>query len=331
MSLQRSLQPRPAPVYVLLHAAEPLRREARDQVFEACAASMGLPAFNHGVYRAGEQGLDALAAARTLPMMADLRVVEVREVEEGGNGFFDALLEYLRDPSPSTVLILQGSGYPKVVKGTKRWSTPVEKAVLGAEGFVFDRKARLDPARFAEERARSQGKRFERGATRALIEAVGEDAGRLEREIDKLVLYVGDADAIRAEDVAAVCALVAEAVIWDLTSALVQRDRTKSLTHLQHLMEDGLDPRHLLMTITWKLRGVVGAAEAIRAGANDGQAAKAAGIRAFEVKTIRRAVENGMPMPAEILERLAVANREMNSHRAGAHRILERVVLDWVM
>lgn len=330
MSLVSTFSPRPAPVYVLLHAAEPHRRGAYDLVHEACVPSLGLPAFNHGTFRAPENGEDALAAARTLPMMADTRLVVVRDIEEGTNAFFGSLMEYLKEPNPSTVLVLIGAGYPKVVKGGKRWSTAVEKAVKEAGGWVLDRKAKIDAPRYAAEQAQARGKQLQPAAARFLVEMVGDDLGRLEQEIEKLSLYVGDAPGITTTDVDAVCALVAEAVIWDLTSALVKGDRAGTLQHLQRLLSDGLDPRQVLFTITWKLRSVTAAADAIRHGANDAQAAKAGGMRAYEVRVVRSAVEKGLPSAERMLGSLAESNRLMNSHRAGAHRILERLVLDLV-
>lgn len=330
MSLKSTFEPRPACVYVLLHAAEPHRRRAYGIVEAAVLPTIGLAAFNHSTFRASERGPDALAAARTLPMMADRRLVVVRGVQEGTRAFFEALMEYLKDPSPSTVLVLMGSGFPKVEKGTKRWSTAVEKAVKAANGWVLDRKVELDPINFAGQKAASLGKDLERSAARALVEVVGGDVGRLEREVEKLSLYVGDSKTISPADVDAVCALVAEAVVWDLTSALVRRDAAASLKLLQRLLEDGVDPRQILMTITWKLRSLLAAAAAIRQGGSDSQVAKAAGLRAFEVRQARAAVEGGLEEADVVLARLARANQQMNGHRAGAHRILERLVVDWV-
>lgn len=330
MSLSSTFTPRPAPVYVLLHAAEPHRRGAFEAIQAACAPSLGLPAFNHGTFRASENGEQGIAAARTLPMMADTRLVAIRDIEEGNKAFFTSLMGYLKDPSPSTVLVLLGAGYPKVVKGGKRWSTAVEKAVKAAGGWILDRKLKPDPQRYASEQARARGKLLDPAAARFLVEVVGADLGRIEQEIEKLSLYVGDAESIRPADVDAVCALVAEAVIWDLTSALVKGDRAASLQHLQRLLGEGLDPRQILFTITWKLRSVAAAADAIRHGANDAQAAKAGGMRAYEVRVVRTAVNKGLPGPEVVLGRLAEANRQMNSHRAGARRILERLVLESV-
>ncbi|MCB9669336.1 MAG: hypothetical protein H6736_01155 [Alphaproteobacteria bacterium] len=330
MSLESTFTPRPAPVYLLLHPAEPHRRGAWELVERACQPTLGLAAFNHGTYRADEGGPAAIAAARTLPMMAETRLVVVKDVELGENAFFDALLGYLTSPSPSTVLVLLGSGFPKVEKGTKRWSTPVEKAVGAAGGWILDRKSEPDPRRFATERAQGLGKVLEPAAARALVDLVGPDLGRLEREIEKLVLYVGDEPTIRPPDVEILCALVADAVIWDLTSALVRRDREASLAHLQRVLGDGLDPRHVLATITFKLRSVTAVADAIRRGADDAQAGRAGNMKSFEVRVVRTAVNGGLPGTDVVLGRLADAAFQMNNHRAGDRRILERLVVGWV-
>ncbi len=330
VSLRKTFEPAPAPVYQLLHPEEPHRRAALQAIEDAMGRWIGLPAFNHGVFRADEQGEQGLSAARTLPMMAERRLVVIRAVHLAGNAFFEALLAYLQSPTPSTVLVLYGEGFPKVKDGVRRWSTPVEKAVRAVGGWKMDRRARPDARRFVQEQAEAAGKRIEPSAVRVLLERVGEDLGRLEREVEKLALYVGDEPTITTGDVERLCALVSEAQIWDLTSAMVRRDRARSLAQLQRLLADGLDPRHLLATITWKIRGVICALEAMEAGANDADARKAGGLRFDEVKALRAAARRGVESPERTLLRLARAAHQMNASRAGDRRILERLVLDAV-
>jgi hypothetical protein len=47
------------------------------------------------------------------------------------------------------------------------------------------------------------------------------------------------------------------------------------------------------------------------------------------IRDLERAVKEGRaPTAASVLGRIAQANRQMNEHRAGDRRVLERLVLD---
>src|SRR5437879_5357560 len=63
--------------------------------------------FNLDVFNGREAGITKiLIAARTLPCFAENRLVIVKEADKIAADEQDALLAYLADPSPSTVLVL---------------------------------------------------------------------------------------------------------------------------------------------------------------------------------------------------------------------------------
>lgn len=327
MRLEESLSPRPRRVYLLAHPLEPVRRNAHDAVVAAMAPRIGLAAFNQGVFHAGEDGPAALTAANTLPMMASDRLVVITHLEEAPNSFFAGLLRYLEQPSETTCLVLVGSGFPKVVKGGKRWSQSVAKA-LGPDSWTLNRKATLDLRAFAEDIARSEGKTLDRAAMRTLIAAYDGRVGLLEQEVRKLALFARE-QTITAADVATCCQVVSDAETWDLTRAIVDRDAKSALAVLQRLQNQGLDSRQILGTLGWKMRSVAIAADVLRSGGNDSAASKASKMKSFELKKVKAALREGLPTSAELMAQLATANLEMNSYRAGDQRILERLILRW--
>lgn len=328
MTLDETLTPRPRSVYLLAHALEPLRRDAVAAVIRAATVHAGLPAFNVSSFRADESGQDALNAARTLPMMAALRLVEITHLEEAPDSFFVALLEYLERPSDTTCLVITGAGFPKIAKGGKRWSQLVDKALSPSWSWSLDRKATLDARRFVESIAASEGKKIAPDAVRTLVQTFDGKPGVLEQEVRKLALFA-QGDAITAADVVTVTLAVGEAAIWDLTGAVVARDAKTALAVLQRLQNQGYDSRQVLGSVSWKLRSVAIAADALRAGASESEASRLSTAKPFEVKRIRAALGT-MPSTASLIGDLATANLHMNSHRAGDSRILERLILSWV-
>lgn len=320
---------RPAPVYVLVGDAAPLLERARAAVVEAALPRIGLPAFNHGVYRAHEaSGTDAFNAARTLPMMADLRLVELRGLQDGDDRLFAALVDYCGDPCTSAVLVASGSRFPKVEKGGRNWAAKVRNAAKKGGLYASFQARDARPIPFARERAAELGKRLGHREAELLVDIAGTDLGRIDQELTKLALYIGDRDAIERADVIEACSQLAEAVIWDLTAGLATADPAKALGALHRLQKGGDDPRKLLGMISWQMRELLRLSDLVQRGASDSAIRKEVRVRGDVLRAVRPRMAAGRFPPAHVLlERLTRSNRDMNSHRAGADRIVERLVL----
>lgn len=302
------------------------------QIVEAVRPELGPPQFNLTQVRASEPGgAEAFRTARTLPMMGRRRLVVVKEIEEAPDAFYEAAVAYMAAPVPEAVVVLVGERFPKVVKGGKNWSAKVRNA-LKAHGLYVGLSAKDVPASgFARERAKAAGKQLSTADARLLVEVVGEDLARLAHEVDKLVLYVGEAPAITADAIHAASALLAEAVIWDLTQALAMADAERALEALHRLQEGGDDPRRLLSMIAWQCRDLLKVAARVRAGVPDGQIRSDVRMRPDVMRAVLPRMKAGaFPHEGELMGRLADANRAMNGHRAGAAKVLEELVLSLV-
>lgn len=334
--LESSIREGAERLYILMGDAAPLVERARASIEAAVRPRLGPAAFNHGRYRAAEPGaVQAFTAARTLPMMADLRLIELRDLQEGSAELFEALVEYLKDPSPTTVFVAVGTTFPKVEKGGSNWGAKIRAAIKGKGTMIAISSEGTSPARFAIEIAAAAGKTLSPQDADRLVEVVGGDLGRLQQEVAKLAVFVGSAPAIDEVAIAAAGSMVAEAVIWDLTAGLAARDPELALDALHRLQESGDDARKLLGMIVWQMREILRVAELAANGASDREITSQVRIRWDLLKKVRPMLEkagstNPKPFPdaADLLRRLATANRHMNSHRAGADRILEGLVLE---
>jgi len=330
--LERLLQAPLGPLYLVYGDATPLVDDAVRRITEAALAEVGLPAFNHSEYRAGEgSAVDALATARTLPMMASRRLVVIRDLPEASDDLLQGVVDYAKAPSETTVLLLSGPAFPKVRKGGKNWSARVQNA-FKKQGTVLKLEARSVPtARYAHDEAERLGKRLARAEAELLVDLVGDDLARIGHEVDKLALFVGDREAIEQDDVMQACSQIAASVVWDLSTAIVARDADSALATLHRQLEEGEDPRKLLGIIAWQLRVVLEAADLIRKGASRNEVGKATKLRWHQIPQVEEAVKGGKVQGAAVtLGRIARANRMMNEHRAGDRRILERLVLELV-
>jgi DNA polymerase-3 subunit delta len=290
----------------------------------------GLPSFNHGRWRASDDQPDqAVVTARTMPMMADLRVVVLRDLEHARNDLAEAVLDYLDKPSPSTLFIAVAGTFGKVKKGGKRWS-PKLLALAKKHGVVFERKsAGVDRRRFAAAHAAGLGIELGRREAELLVELVGDDLGRLAQEVEKLAVYVGAGNAVGGADLVAVCSAIAEEVVWELTSGIARRDPELALRALHRLLADGQAPHYLFAMITMQLRKVLQAAQQLQRGRSGRDVGRALRLRPQEMSAVESlARRTDAASAAAVLERLALANREMNLSRAGSEKVIEVLVVE---
>jgi DNA polymerase III subunit delta len=136
--------------------------------------------FNLDQRSAGQLDSDALyALCTTLPMMADRRVVVLREIEalKRKPKVRGALLDYLARPAPDTVLVLiQGANEDGEDKEIARAAVTV-----ACEPLPEDRVLK-----WLERRAKGLGLELPDDAARHLVRAVGGELAWLAAELDKL-------------------------------------------------------------------------------------------------------------------------------------------------
>lgn len=312
----------PKPVYVIVGDAGPLRQRAIERLLAAVRPRVGLPAFNHATVRCSSgDPLEALSTARTAPMMADLRLVVVMDVEAARMDFVDALGAYAASPSPTTVLVVTGTALPKSDKGGSLSQR------FAKVGLLLELKNdAVAPVAFAQQEARAQGKPMSEAAARLLVETVGADLGRIWTEIGKLATYAGDEPGIEAAHVEAVTALLAEADVWSLTSAVVARQPAAAVLALARLTADDDQEHRLLGMLSWQLREVAQGLALARAGAGPDEVARRTRLRPQQARDLGRWLDAGVT-EAGLLRALAAVNRALNGHKAGPRRSLEGFVL----
>lgn len=289
----------------------------------------GPPQFNLSVaYASDSTAVQAFSGARTLPMMADLRVVVVKDLSAASEEALGALVGYLGEPSPSTLLIATGSGLPGVRKGGSNWS--VRLAKVPADGFRWVKLEQkgMNVAQFARDHARSLGKELGAREAGLLVETVGKDVGTLCREVEKLVTYVGEAPVISAEAVTEASCMLAEADVWALTGAIAARKADVALPLLHRLLDGGEPSHRLFAAVTGKMRTAIHILELDAMGRTEEEIRSATRAFPAEISRIRAAVGKNPPSSSAMLAQLARANQRMNSHRAGDRRVLEGLILE---
>lgn len=191
----------PPPILVIYGEEEHLKRNALRQALDRLLppeVDRGMALCEYDGGRPEDQGGPTLAGVmddlRTLPFLADRRVVLIQEADRFVSQVRERLERYLESPSPSATLILLCRSFPK--------TTRLHKAAAAC-GEVTECKRLTGRALqdFASAELQRLGARAEPGAVARLLELVGSDSGVLASELEKLSLYALDAKAIRVQDV----------------------------------------------------------------------------------------------------------------------------------
>jgi DNA polymerase-3 subunit delta len=214
------------PIYVL-HSDHPILLERavaaiRDAVLPASARG-----FNYDVVDGKPSGSRVVALAQTLPMMAQKRMVLVRDLSLLAADEAEPLLTYFTKPNPSTTLVAIASKLDKRIKVF---------AVANKLGYlhVLDAPRQLAPWVRAEAHAR--GVKIDQAAITRLVDAIGDDLSRLALAVDQLGLFAGDRS-VSVDDVDELVADTRERSVFELTDAIGAADRVRALAAVAALCD----------------------------------------------------------------------------------------------
>ena len=173
--------------------------------------------------------------------------------------------------------------------------------------------ARLLPGWIART-ARREGIAIEGRAVQMLSIYVGPQLRRLSMEMEKLRCYA-DGRSITANDVQLLVSDTSEALIWDLTDAIGQRDGRKAMRALYALRRNDANPFYLLTMITRQYRIMIKVKdETARRPGNEYDIAGRVGESPFPVKKAMVQCRNYALAQLEgIMDRLLMADFAMKS------------------
>jgi DNA polymerase-3 subunit delta len=226
-----------------------LAERATEAVANACL-DPSLRDLAYTVYYADETTADEVVMeARTLPFLAERRVVLVRHAEAylKAESRLAPLMAYLEEPSESTVLMLVAASIDR----RTRFFKLCEKA-----GAVVECPQLVDKEveEYIRSEAAQRGKRIEHSAVKHIFERAGKRLGDVNNALAVVATYVGNEEVIRESDVLAACADVAEEEVWTLTDAIAASDTARALEALRRLLDLGKHPDEIMGTINWLLK-----------------------------------------------------------------------------
>ena len=191
-----------------------------------------------------------IAAAETLPFLADRRLVIVRDhpAVMGRSEADDRLVSYLPSVPSTAVLLFFCTGKPDA---RKKIYTAVKK--LG--GIVsFTRLSGTELTRFVTDAFHAAGKECDARTADYLIFTVGNDAARLLSEISKIASYAGDRPSVTSGDVSALATPSTECTVFQLVDAVVTGQSKRALVLLKNQLLNGTEPANMLALLLRQYR-----------------------------------------------------------------------------
>ena len=190
-----------------------------------------------------------LDEARSLSLFSPNRVVWVVNAEAAlprGRAAGDdeklaqsALAEYVRHPTPGTVLVFEASRYSFDGEDKSKLER-VKKFYAVIPNQVEFRPYTMEAARrLAQDCAKEAGLQIRLAELGLLVESLAADPSRLVNEIEKLRLYTAGTRKVTPEDIALLVPNAQESTLFALVAALGRGDRKGSLGCLGALLREG--------------------------------------------------------------------------------------------
>lgn len=188
-----------------------------------------------------------VSAAATTPFMSDRRAVIVRNISrvKTEDAAESLRLSELKNLPPSALLILVADEEAKAADSRETQGDPLaawKKVVKENDGLtIVSNMPDKKNVRSVQSVAQAAGKKIGNQALNALVEMVGFRADRAEEELEKLVLYVGDAREITIQDVKNCVTPEPEHNIFQMCDSLWVGDATRAIKEMNRLRGQSRD------------------------------------------------------------------------------------------
>ena len=275
----------PAGIYLFEGEEEHVKRSALTQL--TAATQLGaFPDMNQTTLK-DPDAAKLMAAAETLPFMAEQRLVIVRDsaMLTGGKArdYDDAdsaeqLKNYLPQKSASTVLVFYVRG--SADKRKKLYQTLKKTATV----VTFDRLDQVQLRKYIAGTLKKAGLAITQDACEQLIYSVGDDLTALLSETEKLIAYCDGQESVTAEDIRAVCAARTEYRVFELAQTVLQGQGQKAFDMLKGLLLDGESPLMLLSLLNRQCRQAYDICLFTQAGLQPAAIAGKLGVPPFAVR-----------------------------------------------
>lgn len=179
--------------------------------------------------------------AETLPFLAERRVIFISNsglFKSGG----EKMAEYLKEPNETTFFVFTES---EVDKRSKLFKT------VQSKGYIteFSMQDENTLKRWIGGILNREGKKITENTVQLFLTKTGTDMENIQMELEKLICYCMDRDIITSEDVEKVCTNRISNHIFDMISAIADKQQQKALQLYYDLLALKEPPMRILFLI----------------------------------------------------------------------------------
>lgn len=211
------------PVYVLM-GDEGYFLDLISDMFEKLIGDDGFKEFNFNVLFGKETSAEeVISIARCYPMMADRRVLILKEAQQFRE--WEKLAQYIKKPVDSTVLVIVYRN--GTIDRRKKWAKDV---LISPKVEVFE-SVRLDENRIIDwivTHFKRHRIKVDLKAAIILYELIGSDMSRLYNEMEKMAIALPPNSEVRVEEITRSVGMSKEYSPFDLQAALINRNVERS-------------------------------------------------------------------------------------------------------
>jgi DNA polymerase III subunit delta len=184
--------------------------------------------FNLSVFYGKDANLaDVINACRRYPMFTEKQVVLLKEAQLMRN--IEKLEVYVESPLSSTIFVVSYKG--KRVDGRTKFAKLLkEKGVLLSSKKIYENKL----PEWTQKLVESKGLKISKKAMMLLVDHIGNNLSRINNEIHKLAVNLGQRKNISEDDIEEFVGISKEYNVFELHAALVHKDLGKAIRIIQY-------------------------------------------------------------------------------------------------
>ncbi|MFY0653218.1 MAG: DNA polymerase III subunit delta [Cyclobacteriaceae bacterium] len=226
-----------SPLY-FLQGDEPFFIDQVSDFVEENAIDEGLRGFNQTILYGKETDLQTIMThAREFPMMAERRVIIVKEAQELttiNKELGEKLLgTYAENPQPSTVLVFCYK-YKSLDKRKKLFKALDQHAIVMNSTKMYDNQLPT----WVEGFVKSKGFKIDQKAVHLIVENIGNNLSRISNEIDKMLVNFGEEKDIKPDHVFKYIGISKEYNVFELQKALAYKNVLKANEIIKYFESD---------------------------------------------------------------------------------------------
>lgn len=309
------------PVYLFVGDEDYLAEDLTNRLLRG-VLEPGSEDFNLNIFYASEAEVgDIINAACAYPMMAERRVVIVKELHKILPGKLAALLTYLKNPLLTTCLILIAEQLDFRLSATKKLR---DAAVYVPLKRLYENRVNQWLRNYLKEGEYT----ISEEALQLLQASVGTSLRAIVNEVGKIQLNIDPRREIEEDDVAHSVGISRQFSVFELCDAVGRKDALSSLKILSHMMNAGESAPGLVSMLTRHFRLLLKTKELLGRGVAESSISKEIGVNYhFINRYIQQSKNYDMRRFNSIFELLLATDIALKSSAQNPRLLLEVLLL----